>query len=225
MNEPILDRMAAQLAAWDDAGDGRAVFLDCYCQMTQAVLHAVDDGRFADPSWVALLLDRFADYYFISIDGGDGAQPVPEPWVLAHAAAVGNDAHPLQLLLAGVSAHINYDLVLALVDLLDDEWPSLDAAGRERRRHDYDVINLVIAETADAVQDRVVERRAPELSVVDVVMLGWDERLAVRLLTGWRRQVWRHAVELLDDREPETRRARVMRIEHRCVRRARRLLL
>jgi hypothetical protein len=215
-------RMAAQVAAWDAADDGRAVVLDCYAVMTRSVGRSLGDGRFADPAWVARLLERFADYYFASLTD---TSPVAEPWLLAHAAAVERGTSELQLLLSGVSAHINYDLVLTLVDVLEDEWPALDASGRARRQRDYDEINAVIADTVDLVQDTVLERRAPGLDVFDPLLGRLDERLAVRLLTGWRRRVWRDAVNLLDEREIERRVARVRTLEQQCARRARWILL
>lgn len=216
--------MSAQLAAWERALDGRAVFLDCYVRMTQAVLTRIDERGFEDPRWVAQLLDRFADYYFDSLDGGPDGRLVPEPWILAHAAAVGNDAHPFQLLVAGVNAHINYDLVATTVDLLEDEWPALDLDARASRRRDYDAINDVIAATADLVQDEVVERRVGWFAVADRMLGRWDERAAVKLLTTWRTQVWRHATEILED-DPDRRGERLLRIEQQCARRARWLLL
>ena len=86
------ERMSTQLAVWNDTGDGRCIFLDCYHRMTGAVVESVEAGRFVDGAWVLGLLDRFADYYFDSIDGGAGSARIPEPWLMAHAAAVGNDA-------------------------------------------------------------------------------------------------------------------------------------
>lgn len=220
-----MQKMAAQLAVWEAADDGRAIFLDCYLHMTRAVHDRIVGGAFGDPVWVSTLLDRFADYYFDSLDGGADGREIPRPWVLAHAAALGKEATVLQLLLAGVNAHINYDLVLTLVDVLDQEWADLDAADREARHRDYDEINVVIAETADVVQDRVVERRAPLLEMFDRGLGRWDERLAVRLLTGWRSRVWRHAVAVLEMGDPEQRRRTVADIERQCTRRARWLLV
>lgn len=217
--------MAAQLAAWEDTVDGRAVFLDCYLRMTGAVLDRIDQHGFDDPVWVAGLLDRFAGYYFDSLDGGPHERPIAEPWVLAHAAAVGHDAHPFQLLIAGVNAHINYDLVATVVDVLDDEWHHLDPTGREVRRHDYDVINDVIAATADLVQEHVLVRRVKWMGVADRMLGRWDERAAVKLLATWRTQVWRHSMELLDEPDPTRREERLRRLEHQCTRRARWLLL
>ncbi len=225
MSVPIRDRMASQAAAWESNGDGRAVFLDCYARMTDAVAHDIDGDRFADGAWVARLLDRFAEYYFDSIDGGPQGRPVPSPWVLAHAAAVGNDASPLQLLLAGVNAHINHDLVLALVDVLDDDWPGADDRWRELRRSDFELINEVIAETADQVQDEVVERRSSWLDVLDRGLGTWDERMAVRLLGRWRSRVWRQAVDLLEHRDAAYRAERIAAIDRQCARRAHWLLL
>jgi hypothetical protein len=217
--------MAAQVAQWDEASDGRAIFLDCYRTMTDAVVERIVAGAFVDGEWVGRLLDRFADYYFVSIDGGVDVIAVPEPWVLAHAAAVGHDAAPLQLLLAGVNAHINYDLVLTLVDLLDDEWPASTPEHRAARRRDYDLVNVVIADTADLVQDEVLERRSPWLDVVDRGLGRLDERMAVRLLSGWRTRVWRQATDLLERRDPADRAERIAAIERQCARRARWILL
>jgi hypothetical protein len=76
--------MLAQLVAWDAAGDGRAVFLDCYAEMTRAVGQAIDDDRFEEPEWVSRLLERFAEHYFASIDG-----VASDPGTLAWRAAVG----------------------------------------------------------------------------------------------------------------------------------------
>lgn len=220
-----VDRMADQLAAWDDTADGRAVFLDCYLRMTHAVVRRVDADGFDDPEWVMRLLDRFADHYFDSIDGGPDGVPVPEPWVLAHAAAVGRDAHPFQLLIAGVNAHINYDLVTTTFELLVDEWPALDESGRASRQRDFDAINDVIAATTDLVQDEVLERRVAWFDVADRLLGRWDERAAIRLLTTWRRQVWRHTMELLDEPDARRREERLVLIERQCTRRARWLLL
>lgn len=221
----LIADMVARAAAWEQADDGRAVFLDCYARMTDAVVTAVADGRFVDGPWVLLLLDRFAGYYTASIDGGPAGSPIPEPWVLAHAAAVGDDAHPMQLLLAGVNAHINYDLVMTLVDLLEPEWQMHDASLIERRKLDYDEINQVIAETADLVQDRVIERRAGWMDVLDRGLGRWDERMAVRLLGGWRNRVWRQSIAMLELNDPDERQAQARTIEVQCVRRARILLI
>lgn len=226
MADELIGRMLAQVARWEECNDQRAIFLDCYARMTGAVDTAMTNGRFDDGEWVGTLLGRFADYYFAALERWErGEDRVPEPWVLAHSAAVDGLASPIQLLVAGVNAHINYDLVLTLVDVLGPAWGALDGGARERRRGDYERINQTIADTADQVQDAVVERYSPSLDLLDRRLGRLDERWAVRVLTGWRRQVWVQAVDLLDEADVARRDEKTMRIEHRCARRARWLLL
>ena len=72
-------------------------------------------------------------------------------------------------------------------------------------------------------QDRVLERRVPWLALLDRGLGRWDERLAVRLLGGWRSRVWRQTTELLE-LDAAQRADRVGSIERQCARRARLLL-
>ena len=215
-----MDRL---LDEWTDSADHRAVFLDCYARMTRAMGRELASGGFDDSAWVEALLDRFAIYYFDSLDAWERGDPrTPTPWVIAHETAVRRRASPAQLLLAGVNAHINYDLVLTMVDVLEPECPT--SASAERRHRDYDRVNDVIAATADEVQDQVLERYLPWTAGLDVAMGPLDEWLAVRLLTAWRADVWRHAVRLLDD-DAEQRRRVVARRAAQCERRSRWVLL
>ena len=224
MTTPVIVRMESRVSAWEQAADHKAVFLSCYLMMTRNTLAAIDRCEFGDCDWVARLLHRFADYYFDALDAYERSpESAPTVWRLAHDATHGDHTLPVQKLLVGVNAHINYDLVLTLVDLLDDEWPDADHDLRRRRQCDYDLINVVIAETADMVQDEVLERHSPWLDVFDRGLGRLDERIAVRLLSRWRTQVWRHAIDLLDD--PDGRTQRVATIEQQCTRRARWLLL
>ena len=87
--------------------------------MTNNMLIAIDQDEFHDPEWVSILLHRFADYYFEALDkyeAGDIQTPVV--WEVAHDAATERKIFVLQNLLLGVNAHINYDLVVTLVELL-----------------------------------------------------------------------------------------------------------
>lgn len=225
MSLATITAMESRLARWELDGDRRAVFLDCYTRMTRAMDTAVRRGDFDDADWVTLLLDRFAGYYFDADEAWERDEPtLPGPWRLAHDATRREGVATLQLLLVGVNAHINFDLVLTLVDLMGDLPLDQRAAELDRRRRDYDRVNDVIAATADEVQDEVVERYAPRLDLADRWLGRIDEWAAVRLLTGWRDGVWRCASGILldvDDRRPTL-------VDRRCAgceRRSRRILL
>jgi hypothetical protein len=208
--DATLARMRECLGRWQEAGDGRAVFLGCYALMTENMLRAVSAGRFRDAAWVRHLLIHFAGYYFNALDAWDGGQDVPPVW--RHAYACRADAPALQQLLLGVSAHINYDLVLATADLLEGEWQGMDEAKRAMRRADFDTVNAVIAGTIDAVQDSILEPREPALRIIDAALGPVDEWLIAGEIRRWRDAVWAEAVrrvELVDLLEREAHRQAV----------------
>ncbi|HHW85933.1 MAG TPA: hypothetical protein GX400_06960 [Chloroflexi bacterium] len=194
---PTVARMAAQVAAWHAQHDHRAIFLDCYLRMTHQMLAALDAGEFADAAWVARLLDRFADYYFDALATYEQGAATPAVWQVAHDAARRAETQTLQNLLLGVNAHINYDLVLVVAELLQPEWPQLTAARRHQRYADYTHVNSVIARTLDIVQDEIVEPDAPVLRIADLLLGRLDEWATMQLIGGWREEVWHRALEML----------------------------
>ena len=220
-----LARMDALLARWEAVGDRRVVFLGCYRLMTLNMLTALAAGEFQDPAWVRGLLERFAAYYFEALEAYEAGGAGPRVWQLTHTAARDPATRVLQNLLLGVNAHICYDLALALVERLEDEWPGLTPAQRTGRRADHDHVNAVIARTVDAVQDTVVERYAPRLDLLDVALGPLDEWLASSLIAHWRTGVWEAAMRLLAAGPGSAREAVRLTIEAHTMRRAEILLL
>lgn len=226
MHAPVLDRMRRQLRRWEDEGDLRSIFLGCYSMMTENMLHAVDRGRFRDPEWVDRLLHRFADYYFDALTAYDAGDPsVPRAWKSVHTASTRSELHVLQHLLLGVNAHINYDLVLTLCDMLGAEWDALDGSDLALRREDHLTVNEVIAETVDAVQDEVVEKHEPVMKLLDFALGGVDERFLTALISSWRHQVWDRTEAMLRADSPEARESLRLQVEEEVLRLGRSITL
>jgi len=222
---PTLARMDSLLQEWSAVADRRRVFLNCYMLMTRNMILAIDAGEFADAVWVEALLRRFADYYFDALDVYDGERTAAPPvWQAAHDATCETGTFALQNLLLGINAHINYDLALTLVDMLQEEWAQLHAAARGQRYADHCHVNRVISRTIDIVQDEVIERLEPRLDVMDRLMGRGDEWLAAYLISRWRDQVWRHAVAMLDAPDADSREERRRSIEALTLTRARIIL-
>jgi hypothetical protein len=230
--DPAMRRMQMLIDRWEAAGDHRVVFLRCYQMMTSNMLAAIDQQKFHDSAWVGRLLHRFANYYFNALDeyeaeeagktsdtpktsvtGETSAATPPLVWQLAHNAARHPGTLALQNLLLGVNAHINYDLVLALVDILEPEWNSLPEDRRILRYEDHCHVNLVIGNTIDAVQEQVIDPVMPIIDVLDKLMGPVDEIMISRLLTHWRESVWRNALRLLETQEADERASLVKHIE------------
>ncbi|MBE0643785.1 MAG: hypothetical protein IH600_06865 [Bacteroidetes bacterium] len=221
---PVLDRMHARLGEWSAAGDKRDVFLRCYSMMTANMHAGIDGAVFRDADWVWRLLGRFAEYYFEALDQWE-RDPVlaPKVWQLAHESTRRSDATILQHLLLGVNAHINYDLVLTVAELLDAEWPAMTHPERDFRYDDYCRVNAVIADTIDQVQDEVIAPAMPLSAVFDVLLGRLDEMLISRMIASWRDRTWVFAVRLLEAPDPAARQAIVAEVEESALRMAQQL--
>lgn len=199
MNHLVTDRMQYLIGLWDATEDRRATFLRCYSMMTQNMLMALGDNRFQDTAWVSQLLTRFAEYYFEALEAFErNPRESPAAWYLAHQHTQLPQALAIRNLLLGVNAHINYDLVLTLVELMDGEWAKQNASWQLGRRKDYDLVNTIIAETINAVQSDILAKQDEWTAVVDVIMGPMDEWLTLQLVTHWRNQVWEDAVQMLE---------------------------
>lgn len=217
---PVITEMKSLIEHWQSVNDQRAVFLSCYMLMTQNMITAIRVGEFHDPDWVDHLLVRFADYYFDALHAYEqDPTRAPAVWRAAHAASNRQGVLALQKLLLGVNAHINYDLVLTLVDLLETDWAHLTDTQRQARYADYTQVNEIISSTIDAVQDQILEPEIPAMRLIDTLMGALDERIIARLLTDWRELVWRNAARLMETSDPAERAGLIAGVEQAALRR------
>jgi hypothetical protein len=205
-NRLVPQRMTALIDQWEAAHDRRAIFLGCYRLMTNNMLDAIEAARFHDGVWVSHLLERFAAYYFAALDRFEQDEPnTPPVWKLAFDATRDEDVMTLQHLLLGVNAHINFDLIFSIYDLLQAEWAAATPEQREARHADHEMVNRIIGETTDAVQDQVVEQFSPWTEWLDKLLGPMDEWLTSRLISHWREEVWDTAVRYLEAADDDTR--------------------
>lgn len=203
---PVIDRMESLAQQWEQRSDRRCFFLRCYALMTGNMLKAIEQGQFHDPRWVGQLLRHFADYYFLALEAYEcRAVETPLVWRMAHDAALAQDTQVVQDLLLGINAHINYDLVLTLVDMLEPEWAQLSPEQRRQRYEDHCHVNTIIAATIDSVQDQVITPDSRWLGAVDWALGSVDEHLAARLIRRWREEVWQQAMQMLATSDSEER--------------------
>ncbi len=105
-----------QIEAGTAAHDGLACFNRMYLEVTRSVEHGLGQGFFADPEFMTRLDVTFANLYFAAADAAVGpADDVPEAWRPLIEARAERGIEPIQFALAGMNAHINHDLPLAVV--------------------------------------------------------------------------------------------------------------
>ena len=224
--DPTVARMRALVEQWSGTEKGehgfprqpedhRVIFLHCYLLMTHNMLAAIEQKEFHDPAWVDRLLHIFAGYYFTALDAFDQDPAAASPvWQLAFQAAQHHGTLALQHLLLGVNAHINYDLIMALVDILGPEWTSLTEDQRTLRYADHCQVNHVISRTVDAVEKEVIDPEMPVMRLVDTLVgHHLEDAMVSDLLAHWREIVWHHATRLLDSQDAEEREKIVEHLE------------
>ena len=222
----ILKQMREQIYHWEQTSDSRATFLSCYLLMTENMLQAIESNQFHDSKWVYTFLHRFAEYYFEALAAYENQRLIaPKVWVIVHDAAQKDTTQVLQNLLLGINAHINFDLIFTLVDMLTPEWQQLSLLEKDQRQADHNHVNLIIADTIDSVQDQVIESLVPKMDLVDKLMGPLDEWMISTLITHWRDDVWRQAVDLLEMEDIEACEVRKEQIEQQTINRASTILL
>jgi Family of unknown function (DUF5995) len=97
------------------AADGLACFNRMYLDVTTQVNSQIGQGFFADPVFMTNLDVVFANLYFAAADSAADPATVPLAWrpLVERRAVAGIE--PVQFALAGMNAHINHDLPLAMV--------------------------------------------------------------------------------------------------------------
>ncbi len=211
--DSVIHKMQDYITTWKSCDDSRHIFLSCYEMMSANMLQAIERQAFHDNRWVRQLLELFADYYFESLDCYDCGKQTPKVWQEVHEKCKTNNFSDLQLLILGVNAHINYDLVLTLYDILNPEWEQLNDEQKSIRYKDHTHVNLIIGDTIDRVQDEILEPGHPSLQWIDTLMGRLDEFLISKLISSWREDVWENAQKLLSLKKEKDRETFILNLE------------
>lgn len=128
-----------------DAGlsprDGVGVFNRVYLRVTELVLARLAEGRFFhDDEFMASLDIRFADLWFTAYDASTRRRP--KAWSPLFAAREERGVLPIQFALAGMNAHIEHDLAVAVVRTCQAHGRSPTSPGVH---HDYELVNDLLA--------------------------------------------------------------------------------
>lgn len=192
---PALRRMHNQLKVWEAGRDRRAIFLGCYYLMTINMYQALAQKQFIDTPWVRRWLEHFSDFYFAALSAYEKKAPnIPSPWKMAFDTAKDPNSFVLQLLLLGINAHINFDLILALSNMIGGEWSILSRNKKEARYRDFCMVNQIISSTIDIVEDQVIKPYIPMYGIADDLLGPINEWVTQGFITSWRDRVWRLAV-------------------------------
>jgi hypothetical protein len=150
--------------------DGLKWFNFLYLAVTKAVDGAVNATQFNDPDWIAALDVVFANLYFNAVNTAQsGAGELPSAWKPLFEARDQPGITQIQFALAGMNAHINRDLPVALATLAgqDDGYP---ARGGERFQ-DFQTVNGLLATVEARVKAQLLAGFPPTPALADILAM------------------------------------------------------
>ena len=202
------------------AADGLACFNHMYLEVTQDVNSRLAKGFFSDRHFMSSLDTGFANIYFDAVDAlADPPAPIPTAWKPLIEARSQSGIYPIQFALAGMNAHINHDLPIALVQTCTQ----LGTAPADGSHHeDYQKVDALL----DAAEQSV--RQSFESGVV--LRDDRHEHAVLNLVGNWsinsaRDVAWDTALALWRTRDDPTVEVLLMSSLARTVAMASRCLL
>ena len=169
-----------------------ADFNKLYRTITESVLHRLNTGRFRDPEFLALLDVEFAARYFDalrfwSVTSGD----CPRVWGVIFKRIAGPDVRALPSAVAGVNAHINYDLPFALIRTF--EQLNLAPVDDSDQHHDYLQVNDIFAEAIPDLRRSYLDKVQ---LLIDTMNGDLDDWWQGEMVEYSRNVAWRNAQKL-----------------------------
>jgi hypothetical protein len=141
------------------AADGLACFNRMYLEVTRTVDKELGQQFFADPSFMTRLDVAFANLYFDAVDVAPDPAAVPVAWRPLVELRAEAGIEPIQFALAGMNAHINHDLPIAVVATCTALGTAPDAG---KHLADYQKVDRLLDAAEQSVRQSF--ESAPELA-------------------------------------------------------------
>lgn len=177
------------IAAETPLADGAHVFNDVYLQVTRQIGERLGAGGFFhDETFMSDMTVRFAGFWFDAYDAGDRPPPAWKP-LFANRSRRG--VLPIQFALAGMNAHIEHDLPLAVISTCIAHGRSPNSEGL---REDYERVNDLLAAAEGAIRRSFLtqlERAVDDhLSPVAHLVSSWSIDRARDIAWGTVQTLW-----------------------------------
>ncbi|MGA7342723.1 MAG: DUF5995 family protein [Terracidiphilus sp.] len=203
---PDVVRMLENIGSVCADTDGLKWFNWLYLEVTEAVQARVNYGKgaiaqvgggdaepdgFADPAWLAALDVHFAGFYFAAIQAALSTNTAPGCWQAVFNARNQQAVARIQFALAGMNAHINHDLPLAIVALCQST--GIEPQHGTAQYNDFTALNATLDSLIDVAKQELNVRLAGDaLPGVS----GLEDTLAAWSMSAARETAWNNA-ELL----------------------------
>ncbi|MBW3622233.1 MAG: hypothetical protein KY468_02355 [Armatimonadetes bacterium] len=177
--------------------DGLKWFNLLYLRVTEAVQNRVSAGTWGDPDWLQRLDILFAKLYFDAYVTGQRRPAVAsKAWAPLFENRQRNDIARLQYALAGMNAHINHDLCVAIVQTCKEK--RITPMRKSPQHQDFIRVNDILVEVEGKVKADLLTGPLrdldKDLGQLDDILAMWSVRHA-------RNAAWTHAQTLWELQE------------------------
>lgn len=171
----VIARMEA-IDALLPANDGLKWFNRLYLMVTQQVDLHPPGGAWQSPAWLSRLDVVFASLYFSAVAGYLGGHSVPSAWSALFEARDRTGIDRIQFALAGMNAHINHDLALALLatDAELNVVPALDSPEFADYQSVNDLLNTVLPSALTMLATDTLGVLAQDTGKIGRLLAFWD---------------------------------------------------
>jgi hypothetical protein len=161
-------------------GDGLKWFNWLYREVTEAVEERVADSGFANSAWLAELDVEFARLYFAALRDSLSGHPAPGCWAALFERRAEVEIARIQFALAGINAHINRDLPLA-VNATCQATGTAPVHG-SAVYNDYTAVNSTLDELVEIAKQKLMVRLLgdplPAVSHLEDTFAAWSVEAA-----------------------------------------------
>jgi Family of unknown function (DUF5995) len=184
--EDLIARMETLIDAMERDNDPKRHFLGTYLRTTRAVSDELASGTFLDPAWVERWDVFFADLYLNALETWNANGTPAEPWRVAFGTDT--DLPVLRHVLLGMNAHVNYDLPLSLLGVIDDaEFADPNVVAKRNRDHTH--IDRVLLGRVGA-EDEAITAAHGGKSIYERLKALLERRATGHFLREARAKVW-----------------------------------
>lgn len=189
--DQVLVQMDAIVADCLAEGSRAGYFAALYRRVTRTIRAKIGTGYFDDDARMETLDVTFATRYLTAYKQWKAADPaISACWKVAFDAVANPDLIILQNLLAGMNAHINYDLGIATAEVAGT------LQGLDSLHGDFDKINDVLASLIPTVFSEIGEL-SPLIHLLENLDEPGEEKLVGRVMDGARDFAWLLATEMV----------------------------
>jgi hypothetical protein len=171
----VISRMQA-IDAVLPANDGIKWFNQLYLTVTQEVDLRPPGGAWQNPLWLTRLDVVFAGLYFNAVGGFLAGNSIPSAWSALFEARDRIGVDRIQFALAGMNAHINHDLALALLatDAELNVVPALDSPEHDDYQSVNGLLNTVMPSALTMLATDALGVLAQDTGKIGRLLAFWD---------------------------------------------------